>query len=86
MPFCLYSDQADPGTVIEQISCTRHLGRTGNVTADDGLQRYHLGLLHQHRAALELRLVWSDILGHLVDVRRDEVVGDDVPQFVEPEE
>ena len=61
-------------------------GRTGDVTADDGLERDDLGLADEHRAALERRLVFPHLERHRVDVRGDEVRRDDVPELLEPEE
>mmetsp|Transcript_22396 Transcript_22396/g.60074 ORF Transcript_22396/g.60074 Transcript_22396/m.60074 type:complete len:309 (+) Transcript_22396:453-1379(+) len=50
--------------------------RPRDVPADDRLHRQHRQLAHEHRTAVDDRLVLAAALGHLVDVRGDHVVGD----------
>ena len=58
--------------------------RTSKVATDDCLEWDDFGLLHQHRASLELILVLPDFLWHLVDVCCDEVVRNDIRQLAKP--
>ena len=61
-------------------------GRAGDVSADDALDREHFGALHQHGAPAKLVGIFADGCRILVDVGRDQVVGDDVGEVIEPEE
>lgn len=63
-----------------------HHQRTSHISSHNRLQGNDLGLLDQHRSSVELILVFAHLLRHLIDVGRDEMVWDDVSQFLEPEE
>lgn len=60
--------------------------RTCDISTDDRFERNDLGLFHEHRASLERLPVHLDLGGHLADVGRDKMCGDDMPEFLEPEE
>ena len=61
------------------------LARTGQITADDALDRNRLGLLDQHGAAYEVVTILGKLLGEIRRVDGDEVVGNDVGKLIEPE-
>lgn len=59
---------------------------TRDVTSDNRFQRDHFRFPHKHRTPLELVPVLSDLLWHLSNIGRHNVVGNDVLELVEPEE
>ena len=61
------------------------LAGTGQVTAHDALDGDGLGLLHQHGTAGQVARVLLELLGIVGRVARDEVVGHQVGELVEPE-
>ena len=61
------------------------LARTGQIAADDALDRNRLGLLNQHGAASEVVTILSKLLGEIRRVDGNEMVGDDVGKLIEPE-
>ena len=58
----------------------------GQVTADDALDREHLGLLHQHEATVQIVGVRLELLGQIGHVGADQMVVDDILHLVEPEQ
>ena len=56
----------------------------GEVAADDALDGERLGLFHDHRPSADLFGVVADGFGQRVVGAGEEVVGDDVGEFVEP--
>ena len=56
---------------------------TGDVAADDALDRQHVQLLAQHAVAVKLRLL--EVFRHVLDVYRNHVVRDNVLGQIEPE-
>ena len=61
------------------------LARTGQIAADDALDRNRLGLLDQHGAACEVVTILGKLLGEIRRVDGNEVVGNDVGKLIEPE-
>ena len=61
------------------------LARTGQIAADDALDRNRLGLLNQHGAASEVVTILGKLLGEIRRVDGDEVIGNDVGKLIEPE-
>ena len=59
--------------------------RTGDIPSDNSLKGNDLCLPNEHRTAVQLALVFAHLIRHLVDVGGDEVIRDDVFEFVEPE-
>src|SRR5580765_3397206 len=58
---------------------------TRNVATHDALDRKHVSVHHDHRPAPQLIAVLPDCLWVLVHIGRDEVIGDNVLEEVEPE-
>lgn len=52
--------------------------RTRQIPSHDRLKRDYLGLLYEHRAAIELVSVLFYFIRHFIDICSNEVVWDDV--------
>ena len=61
-------------------------GGAGDVAAHHALDREHFGALHQHGASAQLVGILADRRRILVDLGRDQVVGDDIGEVIEPEQ
>ena len=59
---------------------------TSYVPSDNSFQRYNLCFLHEYRASIYLVLVFADLLWHFIDIRGHDVIGNDMGEFMEPEE
>lgn len=59
---------------------------TREVPPDDSFYGDNFGFLHEHRPPFELIFVLLHFLRHLVNIGRDEVVWDNVPEHSEPEQ
>ena len=62
------------------------MDRTGQVATDYRFKRNDLGFPNKHRTTVELILILSDLLGHLVDIGGDKVRWDNVFELVKPEQ
>ena len=60
--------------------------RTCDVSPDDCLQRNNLRFPHQHRPPFQKIPEWPNLFGHLVDNCGQEMIRDNIPEFVKPEE
>src|ERR1043165_6929427 len=58
--------------------------RSGYVTAHDTLDRKNFGALYQHRSPAQFISMCANRLRHFVQVRRQQVMGNDVPELAEP--
>lgn len=59
--------------------------RTSEIPPDDDFYGDDFRFLHKHRASLKLVPVLFHLFRHLVDVGCDEVVWDDILEFLKPE-
>src|SRR5207302_9701466 len=57
---------------------------TGEITADDALDRQRLRFLHNHRTAGELLAKWPQLFGKVIEIGRNKVIVDRA-EPVEPE-
>lgn len=60
-------------------------GRTSDITPHNGLEHDHFSLFNEHSPPLKLILILPDLLRHLVDIRRDDMVRNDILQLLKPE-
>ena len=61
------------------------LARASEVTTHDALDGHRSGLLHEHGATEEVILVLGELSRVVGRVKRDDVVGQDVLELLEPE-
>src|ERR1019366_4150197 len=59
--------------------------RAGKITAHHALDGDHVGVYHQHGAAMQLRGIFLQLRWVFAYLRGDEVVGDDALEELEPE-
>ena len=60
--------------------------RSGNIPPRHALHFHHLGAVNQHRPAFQLIAIGVELGRIIADVRRDEVIRNDVPQLFQPEQ
>ena len=60
-------------------------GQTSDVAPHNSLKHHNFRPLDEHSPSTKLILILLHLLRHLVDIRRDDVVRNNILQFIEPE-